>query len=200
MSKTAIVTEVHQYRELSNNFDSLLFASEGDVSRSVDGFDGRPMAEGWVPLKVYWNPPEDPVGDDTSTDFPSLQGIDVMSARAVEGLRDLIEGRVELLPLDVEGGDELYALNVLRLSDALDERASELKRFPHDPSRIMRIVTHVFDPDRLVGETVFRLVQQPKGHTYITDTFVHRVREADLRGLELDDPVWTAAPEGPQPE
>lgn len=192
MSERTAVTEVHELWPLANNYDSLLYADEDEVSRSLDAPWGQPMAGEWVPLKVEWAPPEFPVGEDTSTDFPSLQTVAVMTPRAADALLELIEGRVELLPLDVEGGDKLYAVNVLRLSDALDEQASELKRFPHDPSRIMRIVSHAFDPDKLAGETIFRLVQQPKSYTYITDAFVRRVREAGLRGLDLDHPVWTA--------
>jgi hypothetical protein len=187
------VTEVHDYHPLSNSYNSLLFAGDEDVSRSLDVPWGEPMADTWVPLRVHWSAPEFPVGEDTSTDFPSLGTVPVFSAKAAEALSDLIEGRVELLPLDVEGGDELYAVNVLRVSDALDEQASELKYFPHDPTRIMRIVRHAFDPERLAGETILRLPQKPKGRPYITDLFVRRVREAGLRGLDLDNPVWTAA-------
>jgi uncharacterized protein DUF1629 len=191
--RATAVAEVHEYRPLSNNYDSLLYADDDEVDRSLDTPWGQPMAADWVPIRVYWSAPDFPVGEDTSTDFPSLQSVKVMTPRAADALRELIEGRVELLPLDVEGGDELYAINVLRESDALDEEASELKHFPTDPSRIMRIVNYVFDPKRLAGETIFRLAQQPRGRAYITDAFVRRVRETGLRGLELDDPVWTAA-------
>ena len=187
------VTEVHDYHPLSNNYDSLLFTSEEDVDRSLDLPWGQPTAADWVPLRVRRDAPEFPVGDDTSTDFPSLGTVPVFSAKAAEVLSDLIEGRVELLPLDIEGGHELYAVNVLPASDVLDEEASELKYFPHDPSRIMRIVRHAFDPERLAGETIFRLPQKPKGRPYITDLFARRVRETGLRGLDLDNPVWTAA-------
>ena len=196
MTEMTVVTEVHEFRSLSNNYESLMYANAEEVSRSLDMPWGEPMADDWVPLKTYWAPPEFPIGQDTSTDFPGFQSIHVMSARAADALRDLIEGRVELLPLDVEGGDELYAVNVLRVSDALDEEASEVKRFPNDPSRIMRIVRHVFDPERLAGETMFRLPQKPRGRAYITDVFTDRVRETGLRGLELDDPVWTATSSG----
>jgi hypothetical protein len=53
----------------------------------------------------------------------------------LETLRDLIEGRAELLARSMwRAAGELYAVNVPRVSDALNEEASELKRFPHVPS------------------------------------------------------------------
>jgi hypothetical protein len=192
MTEATAVTEVHEFTPLSGRYDSLMFASDEDVSLSLDVPWGQRMADNWVPMRVFWSAPEFPEGEDTSTDFPSLQTVPVFNARAAEALTDLIEGRVELLPLDVEGGDELYAVNVLRVKDALDEEASELKRFPNDPSRIMRIVRYAFDPEELAGETIFRIPQK-KAYRYVTNPFVERVRESGLRGLNLDDPVWTAA-------
>jgi uncharacterized protein DUF1629 len=192
MRETTAVSEVHEPRALSDSYDSLMFETEEDVSQSVEGFDGRPMANDWVPLKVHWVAPESPIADDTSTDFPSLQGIHVMSAGAADPLLELIEGRVELLPLEVEGGAKLYAVNVLGVCDALDEDASELKPFPHNPSRIMAIVSYAFDPAKLAGETIFRIRQKPKGRVFITDAFVRRIRKAGLRGLDLNHPVWKA--------
>lgn len=184
--------EVHEFRALSNSYDSLLFLSDDDVRRSLDASWGERLADRWVPIRVRWSSPDFPVGDDTTTDFPGLQQIHVMSVRAADALGDLIEGRAELLPLAVQGGGEFYAVNVLRVSDAFDEQASEVKRFPSDRSRIMRIVRYEFEPARLEGETLFRLAQH-SGRAYLTAPFVRRVKEAGLRGLSTDDPVWTSA-------
>ena len=75
--------EVLRFWPLSNEYDHLAFGDEESVLRVVDGFRGEPMADGWVPLRVRWEPPENPVGPDTSTDFPGLQSVAVFSARAV---------------------------------------------------------------------------------------------------------------------
>jgi len=145
-------------------------------------------------LRAEVHPPEFPIGSDTSTDLLGGVGCPVFSARAVEALSDLLEGRGELLPLEVEGGGdlyrELYAFNITRLSDALDEAKSELKRFESDGT-IMRVERFEFDPGRLAGETVFKLAQMPEWHDFVTGAFMRRVQEAGLRGFSFDWRVWS---------
>jgi len=186
--------DVYVLSAASNSHDNLRIATEADLGRSIDGFRGRAMADGWVPLRVEVHPPEFPVGPDTSTDFPGLAGIPVFGARAAEVLSDLLEGRGELLPLEVDGGGdryrELYAFNVTRLSDAFDEDKGEFKRFKSDGS-IMRVERFEFDPDRLAGETVFKLAQLSASHKYATGAFVKRVHDAGLRGFAFDRRVWS---------
>lgn len=117
----------------------------------------------------------------------------VFDARALEALGDLLEGRGELLPLDVQDDEEEYRLfNVTRVSDALDEDQSELKRFSSD-GRIMRVVRFAFDADRLAGETIFKLVQRPN-YNYVTEVFRERAEAAALTGFRWREPVWQAAP------
>ena len=53
----------------------------------------------------------------------------VLSPHAVEVLADLLEGRGEILPLRAEGDGDVYGFDVTRMSDALDEDRSEIKRF-----------------------------------------------------------------------
>jgi hypothetical protein len=186
--------DVYVLSAASNSHDNLRIATKADLGRSIDGFRGESMADSWVPLRVEVHPPEFPVGPDTSTDFPGLAGIPVFGARAAEVLSDLLEGRGELLPLEVEGGGdlyrELYAFNITRLSDALDEAKSEFKRF-ESSGRIMRVERFEFDPGRLAGETVFKLAQKPKWHDFVTGAFMRRVQEAGLRGFSFDWRVWS---------
>ncbi len=186
--------EVYVLEPHANRYDNLRLASEADIERSIDGFRGQPMGDSWVPLRAEVHRPQFPVGPDTSTDFPGLALWPVFSARGVEALSDLLEGRGELLPLEVEGGGdlyrELYAFNITRLSDALDEAKSEFKRF-ESSGRIMRVERFEFDPGRLAGETVFKLAQMPKWHDFVTGAFVRRVQEAGLRGFSFDWRVWS---------
>lgn len=186
--------DVYVLSAASNSHDNLRIATEEDLDRSIDGFRGKAMADDWVPLRVEVHPPEFPVGPDTSTDFPGLSRVPVFSARAVEVLSDLLEGRGELLALEVEGGDdryrELYAFNITRLSDAFDEDKGEFKHFESDGT-IMRVERFEFDPYKLVDETVFKLAQLSASHDYATSAFVKRVQETGLRGFSFDRRVWS---------
>lgn len=125
-------------------------------------------------------------------DFSTLSGAPVFSSRAVDALADLLDDRGDLLPLKVEGAEDQYVFNCTRLSEALDEERSEFKRFTSS-GRVMRIVYHEFAGNRLRGETVFRVRQNPKRSEYVTDAFRRRTEEAGLTGFIWDRRVWTAA-------
>jgi hypothetical protein len=55
--RATAVAAVHEHRPLSTNYDSPLFASEEEVSRSVDAPWGQPMAGAWIPLRRITHPP-----------------------------------------------------------------------------------------------------------------------------------------------
>jgi hypothetical protein len=170
-----------------DRYEYLVLATEEDISRSLEGFDGRPMAGHWVPLRVeFVRAPKLP----GRSDFPSLEGISVFSARAVEALSDLLDGRCELLPLQCDDG-EYFALNVTRLTDALDEERSQFKYF--SDGEIMRVERFEFDPAKLARETIFKLPQTPETYEYVTGIFRRRVEEAGLTGFAFDRRVWTPA-------
>ena len=72
--------------------------------------------------------------------------------------------------------------------DALDEEASELKRFPN--GRVMVIRKYVFKPDVIEEKVIFR-IPQSRSRIYVTETFAKRVKEHGLTGLELKE-LWSA--------
>jgi hypothetical protein len=76
----------------------------------------------------------------------------------------------------------------LEEADALDEEASELKRF--SDGRVMVVHKYVFKPDAVEGKVIFRLPQF-RARIYVTDLFADKVREHGLTGLELNE-LWSA--------
>lgn len=54
----------------------------------------------------------------------------------------------------------------------------------------MRVGRHEFDAERLRGETLFSVPQQPRRQEYVTDAFKQRVEEAGLSGFLWDRRVW----------
>jgi len=166
-----------------DEFAALVPDDENDFDR-LEPLDGSPMAAAWEPLAVHWSTAGGlPVPDYTSLEAP------VFTQRALDALGDLVGGAAEALALDVAGGPPARLLNVTRLSDALDEDASEIKRFPD--VRFMRAVTPVFDPARLEGHTIFKLRQSPRGEVFVTGAVAERLREAGLEGVDLR-PAWPA--------
>jgi hypothetical protein len=160
-------------------FAVLLHADEHDLDRLIDAFDGSPMASGWSPMRFFW---ETDHGARPIPDFTEIGQAPVFNQRALEALSDLLTGRAELLPIEVPDDGGLEIANVTEVRDALDEDASELKRF-YD-GRVMRITRYVFDAAKLDEATIFKLPQQ-RGRTYVTDRFADRAREAGLTGMDL---------------
>lgn len=183
------VSEVHILDFDANRFAGLLCADERDLDRLVGRFHGAPIGDRWEPIHMYW---ETNNGSRPVSDFSTISGGGIVfNDRALEALGDLLEGRGELLPLEVEGAGEHHVFNVTRISDALDDDRSEFVYFRS--GRVMDIDTYEFDPQRLSAETIFKLPQIAAMYKFVTDVFRRRVQEAGLTGFIWDRRVWSAA-------
>jgi hypothetical protein len=147
-------------------------------------FQGAPMKNSWTSKEKFkFVPRKLPKGD-----TPSLHAtVPVFNSKAVKALGDLLKSRGELLPITCQG-EPLFLFNVTRLIEALDEENCELERF--DDGRILDIDRHAFFSHKLIGETIFKLRQDPLGWAYVTDPFVERVKSAGLKGFKFP-PVWS---------
>ena len=169
-----------------NRFKSIVYTDEDDIIEFNRRFNGAPLKETWrsqYKFRFARNPRLSAKGD-----TPGLSShIPVFSSRAVTALSDLLQGNGELLPIVCD--DEYYSIfNVTRVVDALDEANSSLKLF--SDGRIMYIERHAFFPQKLRGINVFKIPQKPLSHVFVTDTFVDRVKAADLKGFEFR---WSGA-------
>ena len=162
-----------------------LYTPDRSQRSRLEPFDGTPIAPGWEPIDVDWDNAE---GKQGWGDFCEVNGAPVFTARAVEALGDLLEGRGELLPLAVADGGEAYAFNITRLSDALDQDRCELDYY--DDGRIMDVDDYVFDPAKVADETIFKLAILPRRFDYVTDRFRDRVEQAGLTGFRWPS-MWT---------
>jgi hypothetical protein len=183
--------DVYTLGSLPDEYAALLTVDDGDLDR-LQPFDGSPMADAWSPIRMHW----ETEGGDPIPDFDiTVGGGLAFNARALEALGDLLEGRGELLPVNVEGdgGGPHWVFNLTHLSDALDEERSDVARFKSS-GRIMDIDRYEFDPERLSGETIFKLAQRPRSQYYATDEFRVRVEEAGLTGFDFRQRIWSGAP------
>ena len=179
------------------SFQSLEIESEDDYKEFNQLYDnhlGKSVKSMWRPLKIKVLE-----GDESlpASDFPYLAPVfPIMSRKAKEVFHDLIAPYVEFLPLQSSFG-EYYGINVLEEVDALDEEASELKRF--SDGRVMVVHKYVFKPDTVEGKVIFRIPQD--NSIFVTDLFADKVWESGLMGLKLEE-LWstTDAIEGKQRE
>lgn len=154
-------------------------------------FDGKPRARSWKPvamkrLKDFGDGrPVRPV------DFPcgSGGGDLPMTDAARRKLGPYLEKYGEFLPLSCDEG-KFWTFHVTHFVDALDENASDVLRASDDPDYILMILKHVFRPEKLTADWMFKLPQsRGRGAFYVTDPFVNLIRASGLTGLEFKR-VW----------
>lgn len=164
------------YTPESNTFDSLSLVNAKD-SRRLLMFTGASLVATWKPLSVR------PYPGKQRGDFPSLAGhVPVFSERAVAALHPVIANAVEVLPLK-SPGPELFAINVLTITDCLDEGRSALER---DPSgNVWLISQYAFDPQCLEGKHIFKLRQAPLYKVFVSDEFKRCAQDSKLKGLRF---------------
>jgi hypothetical protein len=168
-----------------NDFAGLYLLGDS-AAESIRPVDGRAMKDRWTTPRAAWElERQQPLPDFTEVDL--LLGF---TTEAVDRLSDVLDGRGELLPLNVVQGPPAVAFNVTRLVDnAFDEERSAVDRF--DDGRIMEVDEPVFRPDLLAQETIFKLAAWPKRSIFVTDTFVNAARREGIRGMRLRK-VWPA--------
>lgn len=111
-----------------------------------------------------------------------VSNILVFRRSAVDALRDILETHGELLPLEDEGGVELYAYNP-RALDCFDQ---VLSKGPRDENGRLEGATYpIFIPSVVEGVDVFQYKEERAGEIYVSDRFVARWKKAKLKGLDF---------------
>jgi hypothetical protein len=152
-------------------------------------FDGKPRAKTWQPIRVRL------VTFDRKLlqpcDFLYGGGADLlpMTQPARERVAPHIEKYGEFLPLKSSKGN-FCAFHVTHFVDALDERASNILYATDEPGYVLMIHKHVFRPEKLTGDWMFKLPQSDgRGAIYVTDPFVNFIRASGLKGIDFRR-VW----------
>jgi hypothetical protein len=112
-----------------------------------------------------------------------------MTQRARDRIGPHIEKYGEFLPLECDEG-AFCTFHVTHFIDALDERAANILYASDEPGYVVLIHKHVFRPERLTGDWMFKLPQSDgRGAIYVTDPFVNFIRATGLTGLDFRR-VW----------
>jgi hypothetical protein len=123
------------------------------------------------------------------SDFSFMATQPIFSERARTAFAEHMEGLGNWIELDcTEGRYSLFFLT--NIVDALDEAGSSIARFG-DGTRVMRIASHAFLPEKVRGQVIFTLPQLIRSHPLVTDEFVKVVRKFQLTGF-LFEPLWSA--------
>jgi YD repeat-containing protein len=158
--------------------------------------DGSSRAANWKPFRVRR------VGKARKRPFrPSdspYEGTYALFFRrsAVDALRDILDAHGELLPLEDEGGVELFLYNP-RAIEALDQVLSIGSR--DENGKLESASRPVFIPSVVEGVDIFKLAVPRAGTIYVSDRFVQRWKQAKLEGLDFKV-VWDSDWPLPEPE
>jgi hypothetical protein len=153
-------------------------------------FDGKARAPSWRPMRMrrlkfidrqFLQPCDFPCG--------SAGGHLPMTDTARGKIGPHLERYGEFLPLSCDEG-KFWTFHVTHFVDALDENASDVLRATDDPSLVLIIHKHVFLPEKLTTDWMFKLPQsRGRGPLYVTDPFVNMIRDSGLTGLEFKR-IW----------
>jgi hypothetical protein len=144
----------------------------------------RSMRGRWIPPKMRLIELDQRRRRLPVSDYPKyLPGVPILSVRAVDALRDLIEPRGEILPI-ASDKDKWFFFNTTCVIDALDVDRSVVDVSDVD-GRIMFVEQHVFKPNVLDDAVIFKLPQLTYSRVYVTPLFAERVRSVGLVGFDF---------------
>ncbi len=165
--------------------------------------NGEPQAKHWKPIRVRRVRPSLRERS-RPADSPYYGSTCLIFRRsAVDAFRDMLDAHGELLPLEDEGGVELFVYNPCAL-DALDHERMEGTR--DEDGRIQVPNNHIFIPSVVEGVDIFKQAKRRAGNVYLSDRFLARWKQAKLKGLdfilawdsdlppEAQPNVWTSKP------
>ncbi|XZE21303.1 imm11 family protein [Pirellulaceae bacterium SH449] len=119
-------------------------------------------------------------------DFPSVSDynrVPMMSSKAWNALRPVIETVCERLPVKHPFPGEYFLIHVLRTIDALDENLSEVERRSFEDPRIRRVLRYAFKHELIDGAHIFKLPNKSGSELIVDDVFRRTTEERGLQGL-----------------
>ncbi|UUO07557.1 double-CXXCG motif protein [Blastopirellula sp. J2-11] len=118
-------------------------------------------------------------------DYPCVNMVfPAFSDRAVEALKDFLEPNGELLPIKSKTKTQFFIYNILKVSDALDRKNSEMEFWCDPPTTADGIDHFAFHEAKLQPLSIFRIREEPV-MVLVTNTFVDRVHECGLQGFSF---------------
>jgi len=180
------ITNVYKIRH-GEGYVQLLADNSDDYDVLI--MDGKARGRSWKPVRMHRLQTKDHQLRQPS-DFPYCPGGALaMNETAKAKIGSHIRRYGEFLPLSCDGGP-FWAFQVTHFVDALDENASDVLRSSDEPSVVLMIHKHVFRPERLTPDWMFKLPQsRGRGPIYVTDPFVNLIKASGLTGLEFKR-VW----------
>lgn len=172
----------------NNGYESLVLANrKEDYPLYIKGqFNGKPI-ENWgnIEFKTHQKGKHSDIPDFSS-------GMPVFSIKTVDAVKDLVEGHVQILPI-IHEQHELYMINVNNVVDAIDYDNAVVDHY--DNGIFRKFIKYAFVEDRLIGQHIFKIPEQPLIKVFVSDLFRERCLSVNLKGFRFIE-LWDSEKEG----
>lgn len=137
--------------------------------------ESKPAQEHW---RILYMVRDEPM---KHPDFFEIEHTDVIaiSQKAVDDLKDFLQHKVELLPIETDAG-RYYAINVLDIVDCLNREESDFTATKN--GIIVSFSSLEFSKEKLQNHSIFKIPELPY-QTFISDDIQELCEEKYLRGL-----------------
>ena len=164
----------------ANNFKSFCYINKDDFKKV--NLQGISIKNSWTNIHVCIDNIQKKL---QTPDIFNLLTKTVINKRAFEELRNILENKVELLPV-IYQHEEYYLMNVLNVLDCLDMDKSKVIMLSEN--KIMFIDKYYFKYDIIKNEDIF-LVMQHRIEILISDRLKNKIESRNLKGLQFEE-VW----------
>jgi hypothetical protein len=151
----------------SNKYRDMILKNEKDLDRdlTMELHTAERLISSWSAPEFTVNPQraKKPMGDFV----PFLNGFFVVSTKAAQSFEKDLKNSIELLPIPTWDG--YFIVHVIDICNAIDYNKSELKFFPDNPTKIMRIVKPVFKEEEIKDKLIFKDAGFPVTHVYVSN-------------------------------
>lgn len=167
-----------------DGYENLTWLTDVGIDE-IQSYDGRSKITDWKPLGVRR------MYNREYSNTPGLSShIPVFDKKAVDILKELINGYAEILPLKSSDG-EFYAINVTEVLDCIDYKKSKFKTY-RDSKRIMRFIKYEFNEQMVKGKHIFKIIDESLKKPFVSDEFRQNVIDCQLSGFVFKL-VWNSA-------
>lgn len=177
--------ELYKYGRDVTKYDFFVFKYDIDCSRVVDLMMGeKRVSDKWIPFEVEVEKKK------KNSDTPSLSPYYVLSQKAVNLLKDLIENEVEFLPISFNN-ETYYVIKILNILDCINYEKSVPFPLPPGVDTPFDYTKFSFKEDVVKGKHIFRVKDILFVNVFVSKEFEEIVTKNKLAGFQLEK-VWNS--------
>ena len=170
---------------------SLGFSDESVIDHYFGAFKGKPITDWDKPVEMFITDLKDPIADF----YYYYYGCLVFTPKVLDCMADIFEMAGQILPVQVESGEELFILNVTACCDSVDQKKTEWEYYPNGNRGSVKKYAFGdnFSKSSLfkIPENNFSSILTLTGAQDSSQEFISRYRQHNLTGLVFKE-LWAS--------